>query len=262
MPNMSMYCRFRLNKAVRGFVFCALACNGMPGFANSMAPPRQLHPTHDVTVTYVRSDGLHVVIKTAKGGYPFRVEYPDQKAFREASRSEFDRGESYAVALSAKGKSIPLGPQIKAQDGMRNGFYIWQDSRKFDYMNRPAEDWIGQMKLVQYNGSDVIAGIACDQWTIKSQVEMTIHGTPITSGRDRVCLSSDGVILRFLRGMEVDNPGSSLVNLGTRYTESYPTSVIAVSVSYEPLPPETFAMPADYTQMEIEPPPAPPPLSP
>jgi hypothetical protein len=256
---MSPYCSFRLNKIARCFVYCALASTSLPALADSMTPPPlpPLHPTRDVTVTYVRSDGFHVVIKTAKGGYPFRVEYPDQKA----SNDLFDGSISYFVALSPKGKFIPQsGEQIKAEDGMQNGFYIWQDSREFDYLHNAAKDWIGQMKLIQYNGSDLIAGITCDQWTIENPTAMTLHGKPMTSGQDRVCLSSDGVILRYLSGLEVNSLGRHEKIWSASYMNAYPSSMIAESVSFEPLPAKTFAIPTGYKQrpvVVIPPPPLP-----
>lgn len=220
-----------------GIVMGLLLAVSTSSVAGAKLPP--LHPEKDVTVTYVGRDGRHVVVKTAAGGYPMRIEFPDQKDERG---SRMDAGESYFVVLSPE-------PAYEQGDSWTrsntNYFSVWDDKREFLYDTYKWDDWLGKLPLVSKNGGDMIAGIVCENWNLEG-VGFEIHGQNVDRP-DSVCISRDGVLLRFLKGADTFEPGAE-PSWNDLFSNGYPASMIAQSVSFDPLPPEIFAVPKGYTQ--------------
>lgn len=204
---------------------------------NAVAARPVIYPTRDVTVTYARRDGKHVIVKMAKGGYPVRIEFPDQPD--KDWHGQPDLGESYFVVLSPGAVAIP-----NEINSVSNFFYVWNKEREYKYSEHGWDDWPGKLRLSSTGRGDMIAGIMCDDWEIKG-VAFTVHGKQIKRP-DSVCLAEDGVMLRFLDSGEMFDPTYDGSHDTNYVGGKYPASMIAQSVSYDPLPADTFAIPKGY----------------
>lgn len=217
-------------------------------------PP--LHPTKDVTVSYVRGDGKHIIVRTAAGGFPMRIDFPDQAGNDPNNRrdGDQDRGESYFVVLSPGATDMPDRPGV-----LSNHFYVWNGSHEFRYAESWWDDWPGRLQFASKNRDDMIAGVPCNDWNLQG-AGLMVHGQILPDRRDSVCISDEGVLLRYLFGEDTFEITPGIEYKGfSNYSNGYPVSMIAESVNFDPLPPDLFAVPKNYRETYWPVPPSPPP---